>query len=200
MIEAIEHWAPARRAAGLRASRLPRGDGAPLKIKFSTRQCWLGQLLVATSDKGVCFLAFGDDCEALLADLETRFPKARLLRAGDESLVAEALRLVEAPAEDFDFPLDIPGTPFQRRVWAALRRIPAGATASYSEIAQHIGEPRSVRAVAGACAANKIAVAIPCHRVLRSDGSLCGYRWGVERKRALLEREAGIKSPSCTIF
>ena len=198
MIEATEHWAGQRARQSVAPSR--REDAAPREINFSTHECWLGRALVATSDKGVCFLAFGDDAEALLGDLEARFPKARLLRACDESLVAEVLRFVEAPAEDFDIPLDVQGTPFQRRVWAALRQIPAGATASYSEIAESIGEPRAVRAVAAACAANKVAVAIPCHRVLRRDGSLCGYRWGVERKRALLEREAGIKSPSCTIF
>jgi AraC family transcriptional regulator of adaptative response/methylated-DNA-[protein]-cysteine methyltransferase len=200
MIEATEHWASERQVAGLRASRAPSVGGAPLEIKFSTSNCWLGQALVGTSEKGVCFLAFGDDAEALLADLEARFPKARLSRPGDESRVAEVLRLVEAPAEEFDLPLDVQGTPFQRRVWDALRRIPAGATASYSQIAARIGAPRAVRAVAAACAANKIAVAIPCHRVLRSDGSLCGYRWGVERKRALLERESGIKTHPCTVF
>jgi AraC family transcriptional regulator, regulatory protein of adaptative response / methylated-DNA-[protein]-cysteine methyltransferase len=198
MIEAIEHGAGER--ARQRVAPSQRVYGAPVEIEFSTRKCWLGEVLVATSDKGVCFLAFGEDREALLADLKARFPKARVSRGRDESRVAEILRLVEAPAEGFDFPLDIQGTPFQRRVWAALRETPAGATASYSQIAERIGEPRAVRAVAAACAGNKIAVAIPCHRVLRSDGSLSGYRWGVERKRALLEREAGINSQPCTVF
>jgi AraC family transcriptional regulator of adaptative response/methylated-DNA-[protein]-cysteine methyltransferase len=198
MIEATEHWVGQRVRASVALSL--REDGAPLEIKFSTRECWLGRALVATSDKGVCFLAFEDASGILLADLKARFPKARIARHGDESVASEVLRLVEAPAEGFDIPLDIHGTPFQRRVWAALRQIPAGATVSYSEIAERIGEPRAVRAVAAACAANKIAVAIPCHRVLRSDGSLSGYRWGVERKRALLEREAGIKMQPCTVF
>ena len=198
MIEASEHCT--RERAGSCVGPALRKDDAPLEMKFSTRDGWFGQALVATSDKGVCFLAFGDDTEALLDDLKARFPRARIWREENESLVSKVLRFVEAPADGFDIPLDIHGTPFQRRVWAALRQIPAGATASYSEIAERIGEPRAVRAVAAACAANKISVAIPCHRVLRSDGSLSGYRWGVERKRALLEREAGIKTQPCTVF
>ena len=200
MIEAIEHGAVERQTAGLRTARAPREGDARLEIKFTSRKCWLGEVLVATSDKGVCFLAFGEDKKALLAELKARFPKARVSRAANESVVADVVRSVEAPAEGFDFPLDIQGTPFQRRVWVALRQIPAGSTASYTQIAERIGEPRAVRAVAAACAANKIAIAIPCHRVLRRDGSLSGYRWGVERKRALLEREAGINSPPCTVF
>ncbi len=198
MIEATEHWT--RERASHRVAPSPREDVAPREIRFATRQCWLGEALVATSEEGLCFLAFGDKEHDLLAHLEARFPKARVLRDRDESRVDKVLRFVEAPAEDFDFPIDIQGTPFQRRVWAALREIPAGATASYSQIAQRIGEPKAVRAVAAACAANKIAMAIPCHRVLRSDGSLCGYRWGVERKRALIERESGLKTQPCTVF
>ncbi|WP_425351433.1 methylated-DNA--[protein]-cysteine S-methyltransferase [Methylocystis bryophila] len=167
--------------------------GATSKIRFAIRDCSLGKILVAASDKGACFVALGDEPEPLLADLESRFPNARFAKgdADFETLLAEVVRLVEAPASGFDFPLDIQGTAFQRRVWAALQAIPAGATASYAEIAQRIGEPKSVRAVAGAIAANKLAVMIPCHRVLHKDGSLSGFRWGVGRKRAVLEREAG---------
>ena len=131
--------------------------------------------------------------DALVTDLHARFPQARIkLGEGDfQELVGRAVALVESPRARFDLPLDIRGTAFQRRVWECLREIPAGDTASYSDVAGRIGSPGSVRAVAGACSANAIAVAIPCHRVVRADGELSGYRWGVERKRALLEREKG---------
>ena len=190
-----------RTTVGRRASEDGAG-GAGLEIRFAIRECSLGQVLVAASDKGVCFLALGDEAEPLLTDLQSRFPRARLVRgdADFETLVSKVVTSVEAPARRFDLPLDIHGSGFQRRVWAALREIPPGATASYAQIAERIGEPRAIRAVAGVCAANKIAVAIPCHRVLRSDGSLSGYRWGVERKRALLDREAGVKMPDCAGF
>jgi AraC family transcriptional regulator of adaptative response/methylated-DNA-[protein]-cysteine methyltransferase len=128
----------------------------------------------------------------LVQDLQDRFPRARLI-GGDadfEALVACAVGLVEAPGIGLDLPLDIRGTAFQQRVWAALREVPAGTTVTYSDIAQRIGAPKAVRAVAAACAANTLAVAIPCHRVVRSDGALSGYRWGVDRKRALIDREA----------
>ncbi|MFV0296228.1 MAG: methylated-DNA--[protein]-cysteine S-methyltransferase, partial [Hyphomicrobiaceae bacterium] len=134
----------------------------------------------------------GDDPETLVHDLEDRFPQARLI-GGDrafEDIMAKVVGLVEAPETGLDLPLDVRGTAFQHRVWQALRDIPVGTTATYSEIAERIGMPKAVRAVAAACAANKIAVAIPCHRVVRNDGSLSGYRWGVERKRALIDREA----------
>jgi AraC family transcriptional regulator, regulatory protein of adaptative response / methylated-DNA-[protein]-cysteine methyltransferase len=173
----------------------PRAADARVEIKFAIRTCSLGLALVAASDKGLCYLALGDDAEPLLKDLRARFSQAELV-SGDadfETLVAEVVRLVEAPASGFDFPLDIHGTAFQRRVWAALRAIPAGATASYAEIAQRIGEPKSARAVASAIAANKLAVMIPCHRVLHKDGSLSGFRWGVGRKRALLEPEGACR-------
>ena len=166
------------------------GDGA--SIRFAVGDCWLGSALVAATDRGVCAILLGDDPEALIRDLEARFPKADLI-GGDvefERLVARVVALVEAPGLGIDLPLDIRGTAFQRRVWEALRAIPAGSTASYAEIAARIGLPKSVRAVAGACASNPIAVAIPCHRVVRTDGLLSGYRWGIERKRALLDREA----------
>ena len=140
----------------------------------------------------MCAILLGDDPEALVRELQDRFPKARLVGgdAGFEALVAQVVGLVEAPGRDLDLPLDVRGTAFQQRVWQALREIPAGSTASYAEIAAGIGAPRAVRAVAQACAANPVAVAIPCHRVVRADGALSGYRWGVERKRELLRREA----------
>jgi AraC family transcriptional regulator of adaptative response/methylated-DNA-[protein]-cysteine methyltransferase len=140
----------------------------------------------------VCAILLGDDPEALVRDLQDRFPRATLIGADPEfeRLVAQVVGLVESPGLSLDLPLDVRGTAFQQRVWQALREIPAGATVTYGEIAARIGAPRSVRAVAGACAANPLAVAIPCHRVVRTDGTLSGYRWGVERKRALLQREA----------
>ena len=165
------------------------GDGA--SIRFAIGECSLGSILVAATGQGICAIQFGDDPDALVRDLQDRFPKA-LLVGGDqefERLVAEVVGLVEAPAHGLDLPLDVRGTAFQQRVWQALRAIPSGSTASYAEIAERIGRPKAVRAVAQACAANPIAVAIPCHRVVRTDGALSGYRWGVERKRALLERE-----------
>ena len=169
-----------------------RSGGAKAEMRFAVGACSLGAILVAASDKGVCAILLGDDPESLLKDLQDRFPRARLL-GGDkdfERLTAKVISFVEAPRGGFDLPLDIQGTAFQHRVWEALRRIPAGATASYAEIAEAIGAPKSVRAVARACASNHLAVAIPCHRVVRTDGSLSGYRWGVKRKRALLAREA----------
>jgi AraC family transcriptional regulator, regulatory protein of adaptative response / methylated-DNA-[protein]-cysteine methyltransferase len=147
---------------------------------------------VAASERGVCAILLGDDPEVLARDLEDRFPEATLI-GGDaafERLVARVVELVEAPGAGLDLPLDPRGTAFQRRVWQTLREIPAGGTASYSEIADRIGAPSAVRAVASACAANPLAVAVPCHRVVRRDGRLSGYRWGVERKRTLLQREA----------
>lgn len=166
------------------------GSGAP--IKFAVGGCSLGSILVASTEKGVCAILFGDDPDRLVRDLQDRFPKARLIGGdqGVEQLVAMVIGFVETPALGLDLPLDVRGTAFQRRVWQALREIPAGSTASYRDIADRIGVPKAVRAVARACASNGIAVAIPCHRVVRSDGGLSGYRWGVTRKRALLVREA----------
>jgi AraC family transcriptional regulator of adaptative response/methylated-DNA-[protein]-cysteine methyltransferase len=168
-----------------------RNGGSGAEILFAVGECSLGSILVASSREGVCAILLGDDPDVLAQDLQNRFPKARLI-GGDrkfERLVARVVGFVEAPKLGFDLPLDVRGTAFQRRVWNALRKIPSGSTASYTEIARRIGQPKSIRAVAGACAANAIAVAIPCHRVLRSDGNLSGYRWGVKRKRALLKRE-----------
>jgi AraC family transcriptional regulator of adaptative response/methylated-DNA-[protein]-cysteine methyltransferase len=169
-----------------------RAGGAGEDIKFAVGQCSLGSILVASSQKGVAAILLGNDPDRLVRDLEDRFPKARLIGADHEyeALVARVVGFVETPRIGLDLPLDVRGTAFQRRVWQALQEIPVGATISYAEIARRIGTPRSTRAVAGACAANILAVAIPCHRVVRSDGSLSGYAWGVDRKRALISRES----------
>ncbi|MNS68454.1 Bifunctional transcriptional activator/DNA repair enzyme Ada [compost metagenome] len=171
-----------------------RAGGANTDIRFAVGQCSLGAILVAQSDRGVCAILLGDDPDALVRDLQDRFPKATLI-GGDgafEGLVAQVVGFVEAPGLGLNLPLDVRGTAFQQRVWQALRDVPAGKTVSYTAIAEAIGAPNAVRAVAGACAANALAVAIPCHRVVRHDGGLSGYRWGVERKRALLDREAQV--------
>ena len=169
-----------------------RAGGAGEEIRFAVGQCSLGAILVAATAKGVCAILMDDDPEALLHDLQDRFPKAKLV-GGDaqfEQWMARVVGLIETPAQGADLPLDVRGTAFQQRVWEALRAIPPGSTASYAEIAARIGAPKAVRAVAQACAANALAVAIPCHRVVKSDGALSGYRWGVARKRELLDREA----------
>ena len=169
-----------------------RDGGVDAEISFALGECSLGSILVAASNKGVCAILLGDDPEALLRNLQDRFPRAELI-GGDknfEQLAAKVIAFVEAPRLGLDLPLDARGTAFQHRVWQALREIPLGATASYSEIAKRIGSPKSVRAVARACAANPLAVVIPCHRVVRNDGDLSGYRWGIERKRVLLDRES----------
>jgi AraC family transcriptional regulator, regulatory protein of adaptative response / methylated-DNA-[protein]-cysteine methyltransferase len=169
-----------------------RNGGADEEIRFAVGASSLGAIVVASSKNGVASILLGDDPDALVRDLQDRFPKARLM-GGDkdyEAMVARVVGFVEAPGLGLDLPLDVRGTAFQQRVWQALREIPVGQTVSYAEIARRIGSPKSVRAVAGACAANNLAVAIPCHRVVRNDGSLSGYAWGVERKRALLGKEA----------
>lgn len=168
-----------------------RAGGSKASIHFALAQCSLGTVLVACSERGVCAILLGDEPQALLDDLQRRFPKATLV-GGDadfEAIVAKVLGFIEAPRAGLDLPLDIRGTAFQQRVWQALARIEPGTTASYAEVAASIGAPNAVRAVAGACAANALAVAVPCHRVVRTDGGLSGYRWGVERKRELLARE-----------
>ncbi|VVO29300.1 bifunctional DNA-binding transcriptional regulator/O6-methylguanine-DNA methyltransferase Ada [Pseudomonas fluorescens] len=169
-----------------------RAGGMNTDIRFAVGQCSLGAILVAQSSRGVCAILLGDDPEALVHDLQDKFPRANLIGADPdfEQLIAKVVGFIEAPALGLDLPLDLRGTAFQERVWMALREIPPGSTASYAEIAQRIGAPKSFRAVAQACGANSLAVAIPCHRVVRSDGNLSGYRWGVERKRQLLERES----------
>jgi AraC family transcriptional regulator, regulatory protein of adaptative response / methylated-DNA-[protein]-cysteine methyltransferase len=168
-----------------------RAGGENAKMRFAVGECSLGSILVASSDKGVTAILLGDDPEILVHDLEDQFPKAKLI--GDnreyETIMAKVVGLVEAPEKGLNLPLDVRGTAFQQRVWQALRQIPLGNTATYAEIAKQIGMPKAARAVAAACAANKLAVAIPCHRVVRNDGSLAGYRWGVDRKRDLIARE-----------
>jgi len=169
-----------------------RRGGEGLMIRFAVGQTSLGAILVAATDKGVCAILLGDDPDPLVRDLQDRFPRAELkgADAGFEQTVARVVGLVEAPSGRADMPLDIRGTAFQQRVWQALRAVPVGTTASYKEIAEAVGRPGAVRAVAQACASNRLAVAIPCHRVVRTDGDLSGYRWGVARKRELLRREA----------
>ncbi|WP_343547688.1 bifunctional DNA-binding transcriptional regulator/O6-methylguanine-DNA methyltransferase Ada [Ralstonia sp.] len=176
---------------GMTASRY-RAGGVQTTIRFAVGECSLGSILVAQSDRGICAILMGDDPDALARDLQDTFPKAELIGgdAGFEDLVAKVVGFVEAPSIGLDLPLDVRGTAFQERVWQALREVPPGSTTSYTEIAARIGAPQAVRAVAQACAANHIAVAIPCHRVIRRDGNTSGYRWGVERKLALLERES----------
>jgi AraC family transcriptional regulator of adaptative response/methylated-DNA-[protein]-cysteine methyltransferase len=178
-------------ALGMTPTNYKKG-GAGADIRFAIGQCSLGAILVALSEKGVCAILLGDDPEALTRDLQDRFPRANLI-GGDadfEKIVARIVGFVEAPRIGLDLPLDIRGTAFQQRVWNALGAIPPGRTANYAEIARAIGEPKAARAVAQACAANNLAVAIPCHRVVRRDGAMSGYRWGVERKRALIAIEA----------
>ncbi|VVQ20832.1 Bifunctional transcriptional activator/DNA repair enzyme Ada [Pseudomonas fluorescens] len=169
-----------------------RAAGQHNDIRFAVGQCSLGAILVAQSERGVCAILLGDDPHQLVCDLQDKFRRANLIGADHEfeQLIARVVGFIEAPAIGLDLPLDVRGTAFQERVWQALREIPVGSTASYADVAQRIGQPKAVRAVAQACGANNLAVAIPCHRVVRSDGNLSGYRWGVERKRQLLERES----------
>jgi AraC family transcriptional regulator of adaptative response/methylated-DNA-[protein]-cysteine methyltransferase len=169
-----------------------RAGGAGATIRFAAGECSLGSIVVAASERGICSILLGDDPDALVRDLEDRFPNATLIAGGAEfeEWVSRVVGFVEEPRVGLDLPLDVRGTAFQQRVWQALRDVPAGSTTSYAEIAGRIGAPKAVRAVAQACAANPAAVAIPCHRIVRKDGGLSGYRWGVERKQALLEREA----------
>jgi AraC family transcriptional regulator of adaptative response/methylated-DNA-[protein]-cysteine methyltransferase len=169
-----------------------RDGGANTAIHFAIGECSLGSILVAKSERGVCAVLIGDDPLQLMRDLQDQFPKANLIggESGYEDMVAKVVGLIEKPGVGLDLPLDIRGTAFQQRVWKALQQIPVGSTASYADIAKSIGMPKAVRAVAHACGANSLAVAIPCHRVIRNDGALSGYRWGVERKQALLDREA----------
>ena len=168
-------------------------SGGPGKsIRFAVGECSLGSILVAATERGICAILLGDDPVALVRDLQGHFPIAELTDDDPdfEHLMAKVVGFIEAPSLGFDLPLDVRGTAFQQRVWQALRAIPAGSTASYAEIAERIGAPKEAYAVGQACASNVIAVAIPCHRAVRKNGALAGYRWGVARKRALLEREA----------
>ncbi|SFL95506.1 bifunctional DNA-binding transcriptional regulator/O6-methylguanine-DNA methyltransferase Ada [Marinobacter zhejiangensis] len=186
-----QFYREAGQALGMNPKNYQR-EGANVVIRFAVGQCSLGAILVAASNKGICAIALGDDPQVLLDELQGQFRQAELI-GGDadfEQQVAAVVGLVEQPRLGHDLPLDIRGTAFQQRVWQALRTIPPGQTVSYRDLACKIGAPSAVRAVAGACAANRLAVAIPCHRVVRTDGGLSGYRWGVARKRALLMREA----------
>lgn len=173
-----------------------KSGGRGSKIYFALAVCSLGTLLVAQSPIGVCAILLGDDPEQLLNNLQDKFPNAELIGGNDdfEQLVAQVVGFIEAPEIGLNLPLDIQGTAFQQRVWQALRNIPVGETKSYSDIAEKIGQPSAVRAVANACGANMLAVAIPCHRVVRSNGDLSGYRWGIDRKQALLLKEAKYKA------
>lgn len=181
----------AARQAGFRPCKRCRPDEPlPAPIRFAFGETSLGPVLVAGTARGIAAVLLGDDREALLRDLRRRFPKTALI--GDDRLdgwLAKVVALVEAPAAAPELPLDARGTPFQQRVWRALREIAPGTTASYAQIAARIGLPRATRAVAQACGANPLAVLVPCHRVVRGDGGLSGYRWGVARKRALLALE-----------
>lgn len=183
-------YADAPRVLGMTLTRW-RAGGADIELRFAVGQCALGAILVARSEIGLCAILLGDDPDRLTRELQDRFPRARLLGgdAGFEQWVARVVGFVEAPAIGLDLPLDIRGTAFQQRVWQALQAVPPGQTVSYAEVARRIGAPAATRAVAQACGANALAVAIPCHRVVRHDGGLSGYRWGVERKRALLALE-----------
>jgi AraC family transcriptional regulator, regulatory protein of adaptative response / methylated-DNA-[protein]-cysteine methyltransferase len=178
---------------GYAIRRDPSADdsGAGETVRFAIGQCSLGAILVAATEKGVCAILLGDGSDMLILELERRFPEARRIRSDEfsDQLLAKVVGFVEAPARGLDLPLDLRGTAFQQRVWQALREIPAGSRASYTEIADYIGSPKEAYAVGEACASNMIAVAIPCHRVVRKDGSLAGYRWRFKRKRALLKRE-----------
>lgn len=178
-------------ALGMTARQFKNG-GANARIRFALGRCQLGEFLVAESERGVCAILLGDKPQALLRELEASFPQAELA-PGDsafERRVAQVIGWLERPEGEFALPLDLRGTAFQREVWQALRAIAPGTTVSYQELARRIGRPNATRAVAAACAANRLAVVVPCHRVIRQDGGLSGYRWGVERKRELLKREA----------
>lgn len=184
------YYETAEQLLGMRA-RDYRAGGAGEVIRFAVGQCSLGAILVAQSQRGICAILLGDNPDRLVRGLQDQFPKARIIGCDDEfeQLVAQIVGFIEAPAKGLNLPLDVQGTAFQERVWRALREIPPGTTVSYAEIAQRIGSPKAARAVAQACATNHLAVAIPCHRVVRRDGGLAGYRWGVDRKRELLRRE-----------
>lgn len=162
-----------------------------MNIQFAVAESWLGSVLIAAASEGICAVALGGYPEKLVQDLQDRFPQAKLC-GGDvnfEKYVAAVITHIENPGQSFNLPLDIKGTVFQKKVWQALRDIPSGETISYSDLADRIGQPSASRAVASACGANKIAVIIPCHRVVRNNGDLSGYRWGIERKQALLLKE-----------
>lgn len=184
-------YASSTDALGMTPSEF-RSGGTDAAIRFAVGECSLGSVLVAATTIGVCSILLGDDPDNLIRDLERRFPLAELTGADEnfKELVARVVGCIEEPMQEFDLPLDVRGSVFQQRVWQALRELPVGSTATYKEIAERLGSPKSARAVARACATNPIAIAIPCHRVVRQDGGLSGYRWGIERKRALRDRES----------
>lgn len=187
-------YATAKRELGMTpATFRKRGDGAT--IRFAVARCSLGPILVAASDLGVCHIAIGDGKAELTRELKSRFSRATFIE-GDAAfgrLVAQAVAFIDRPGEQFKLPLHVQGTTFQHRVWKALSEIPAGETRTYAEVARDLGQPSAARAVAGACAANNLAIAIPCHRVVRSDGGLSGYRWGPDVKAKLLQAEAAAR-------
>jgi len=183
-------YAESNKRLGMKPTEFKAG-GEGAAIRFAVGECSLGSILVAASDLGICSIAIGNDPNTLVRELQDRFPNAELI-GGDkqfERMVARVVAFVENPSAGLELPLHVQGTAFQQRVWRALCEIPCGTTCTYSELAQKLGQPNATRAVAGACAANTLAVAIPCHRVVRTDGSLSGYRWGVERKEKLLHVE-----------
>jgi AraC family transcriptional regulator of adaptative response/methylated-DNA-[protein]-cysteine methyltransferase len=189
-------YAKASRNLGMKPSAF-RDRGTGTKVRFAVGECSLGSILVAASEAGVCSVSLGDDPRTLVEDFQKRFANARLV-GGDaafESWVGAVVAFVEHPARGLDLPLDVQGTAFQQRIWNKLREIPFGRTRTYAQIARDLGVPQSSRAVARACAANPLAVAIPCHRVIRTDGSLSGFRWGVERKARLLAAEGQSINP-----
>lgn len=161
-------------------------------VRFAAGSCSLGLTLAAISKDGICAVLFGDESGQLIRDLRDRFPHANLIEGGHEAgqALAQIVGFIEKPTLGLDLPLDLRGTPFQQQIWQALCEVPAGTTASYGEIAKRVGRPKEAKDVAEACAANPLAVVIPCHRIVKADGSISGYRWGVKRKRALLAREA----------
>lgn len=183
-------YAQSNQLLGMTPTRY-RNGGRDVTLRFAVGESALGAILMAKSELGICAILLGDSPGPLVQQLQDKFPQAELIGsdAEFEQWFAQVVGLVEAPQFGLDLPLDIQGTAFQQRVWQALREIPAGETASYADIAAKMGSPKSMRAVAGACAANMLAVAIPCHRVIRQDGSLSGYRWGIDRKKRLLEKE-----------
>jgi AraC family transcriptional regulator of adaptative response/methylated-DNA-[protein]-cysteine methyltransferase len=170
---------------------LPRDTHEPELVKVITSTCSLGIILVASTAKGVCAIFLGDDAEILSQELQTKLPYQKIIHdASDQTVIAKVINFIESPTMSLDLVLDTQGTPFQKMVWDALQQIPLGQTASYTQIAQKIGLPKAARAVARACGANMVSLAIPCHRVIGNNGVLTGYRWGIERKQILLQREA----------
>lgn len=192
LFKSVTGLSPKAYAKAYRAKQVQHKRNAVMTIQFAIGKWSLGKVLVAKNEKGICAILLDDDADALLADLQSRFPKALLVNGDNdfETMLQDVIQFIEDPTLAFNLPLDIRGTVFQQQVWDALQKIPLGETRSYADIATLINSPKAVRAVAGACAANHLAVAIPCHRVVRSDGDLSGYRWGTARKKTLLERES----------